>query len=76
MLETRKAWTGYLRGTSSRAVAIEALTKAQAKPWFDLTYMPKASELSNDPALRRKMDDDPVASVLKTNWGPGFPGMS
>src|SRR5216684_7920589 len=69
MQETRKAWIGYLRGTSSRAVAIDALTKAQAKPWFDLTYMPKASELSNDPALRRalrrKMDDDPVASVLK-----------
>src|SRR6266851_3749949 len=65
MLETRKAWTGYLRGTSSRAVAIEALTKAQAKPWFDLTYMPKASALTNDPALLRKMDDDPVASVLK-----------
>jgi len=67
MLATRQAWTGYLRGTSSGAVAIEALTKAQAKHWFDLTYMPKASELSNDPALRRKMDDDPVASVLKTN---------
>ncbi len=70
MLETRNAWAGYLRGNNnSRALAIDALTKAQAKPWFDLTYMPKVSELSDDPALRRalrrKMDDDPVASVLK-----------
>jgi len=65
MLETRRAWTGYLRGTNSRAVAIDALTKAQSKSWFDLTYMPKVSNLTNDPALRRKMDDDPVAAVLK-----------
>src|SRR5258707_8481328 len=27
--------------------------------------MPKVSDLTNDPALRRKMDDDPVAAVLK-----------
>jgi uncharacterized protein len=65
MLETRKAWTGYLRGTISLGLAIDALTKAQSKPWFDLTYMPKVSELTNDPALRRKMDDDPVEAVLK-----------
>jgi pimeloyl-ACP methyl ester carboxylesterase len=66
MLETRRAWTGYVRGTNSRAVAVDALTKAQSKPWFDLTYMPEASDLAdNNPALRRKMDDDPVAAVLK-----------
>jgi uncharacterized protein len=65
MLETRKAWAGYLRGTNSRAVAVDALTRAQSKPWFDLTYMPKVSELTNDPAIRRKMDDDPVAAVRK-----------
>jgi uncharacterized protein len=66
MLETRKAWMGYLRGTNSRAAAIDALTRAQSKPWFDLTFMPKASELTNDPAIRRKMDDDPEAAVRKT----------
>jgi fermentation-respiration switch protein FrsA (DUF1100 family) len=65
MLETRSAWIGYLRGTNSRAVASAALTKAQSKPWFDLTYMPKASDLTNDPALRKRMDDDPVAAVVK-----------
>jgi dipeptidyl aminopeptidase/acylaminoacyl peptidase len=65
MLETRRAWTGYLRGTNPRVLAIDALTKAQSKPWFDLTYMPKVSDLTNDPAMRRKMDDDPVAAVLK-----------
>jgi dipeptidyl aminopeptidase/acylaminoacyl peptidase len=67
MLETRKAWTGYLRGTKSRAIAVDALSKAQSKPWFDLTYMPNASNLTNNPALRRKLDDDPVAAVLKAN---------
>jgi len=65
MLETRRAWTGYLRGTNSRAAAADALAKAQSQPWFDLTYMPRVSELTNDPAIRRKMDDDPVAAVLK-----------
>jgi uncharacterized protein len=65
MLETRRAWVGYLRGTNSRAAATDSLTKAQSKPWFDLTYMPRASQLTNDPAIRRKMDDDPVAAVLK-----------
>ena len=66
MLETRRAWMGYLRGTNSRAAAAEALTKVQSKPWFDLTYMPKVSQLTNDPAIRRKMDDDPVKAVLET----------
>ena len=67
MLETRRAWIGYLRGTNSRAAAADVLTKAQSKPWFGLTYLPKASQITNDPALRRKMDDDPVAAVLKVN---------
>jgi uncharacterized protein len=67
MLETRKAWIGYLRGTNSRATALDALSKAQSKPWFDLTYLPNAASLTNNPALGRKMDDDPVAAVLKTS---------
>jgi len=67
MLETRKAWTGYLRGTNSRAIAVDALSKAQSKPWFDLTYMPNTSHLTNNAALRRKLDDDPVAAVLTAN---------
>jgi dienelactone hydrolase len=40
MLETRKAWTGYLRGTDSREVALSALRNAERKPWFDLVYLP------------------------------------
>jgi len=52
MLGTRRVWTGYLRGTNSRAAAADALAKAQSKPWFDLTYMPKVSDLTNDPAIR------------------------
>jgi uncharacterized protein len=66
MLETRKAWIGYLRGTDSRAAAADALAKAQSKPWFDLTfYMPKLSQLTEDPVLRSKMYDEPVEAVLK-----------
>jgi pimeloyl-ACP methyl ester carboxylesterase len=65
MLETRRAWMGYLRGTNSRAEAVDALTKAQSRPWFNLTYLPRAAELSDDPTIRRKMDDDAVAAVLK-----------
>ncbi|HVI07680.1 MAG TPA: alpha/beta fold hydrolase [Candidatus Binatia bacterium] len=68
MLATRAAWTGYLRGTNSRTEALEALTKAQAKPWFGLTYMPNAAELTTDPehnSYRHEMDDDPFAAAAK-----------
>jgi dipeptidyl aminopeptidase/acylaminoacyl peptidase len=65
MLETRRAWTGYVRGTNSRAAAVDALTNAQSKPWFSLTYLPRVSDLTSDPAIRREMDDDPVEAVLK-----------
>jgi uncharacterized protein len=64
MLEARSAWMGYLHGTNSRVTAADALTKAQSRPWFSLTYMPTAAQLSNNPVLRKKMDDDPVAAVL------------
>ena len=66
MLATRKAWIGYLHGKTSRDEAVEALRKAEAKPWFDIAYLPKASQLTNDPehdSNRRRLDDDPIASV-------------
>src|SRR5215470_14200928 len=66
MLDTRSTWMGYLHGTTSRTVAVDALTRAQSRPWFGLTYMPTAAQLSDNPALRRKMDDDPAAAVTKT----------
>lgn len=69
MLETRKVWIGYLHGANSRDAALEALRKAQAKPWFDLVYLPRATQLTGDPAhdpTRRKLDDDPMAAVLQT----------
>src|SRR5262249_4825407 len=43
MLDTRKAWTGYLGGTTSRAAAVDALRKAEMQPWFELAFIPKAS---------------------------------
>jgi uncharacterized protein len=68
MLAARKAWTGYLHNKNSRDVAIDALRKAEAKPWFDLVYLPRAADLTTDPehdAVRRQFDDDPVAAVRK-----------
>jgi uncharacterized protein len=66
MLEIRKAWTGYLQGTGSRAAAADALRKGETQPWFDLAFMPKASQLTTDPehnSWRREMNHDPVAAL-------------
>jgi pimeloyl-ACP methyl ester carboxylesterase len=68
MLAARKAWTGYLHGKSSRDQAVEALRKVEAKPWFDISYLPRASQLTNDPehdANRRRLDDDPIAAARR-----------
>ena len=68
MLDARKAWIGYLHGTNSRDVAVAALRESESKPWFNLAYLPKASQVTTDPehdASRKKLDDDPVAAVLK-----------
>jgi uncharacterized protein len=68
MLDARKAWIGYLHGANSRAVAVAALRKSELKPWFDLAYLPKASQVTTDPehdASRKRLDDDPLAAVLK-----------
>jgi pimeloyl-ACP methyl ester carboxylesterase len=66
MLAARKAWIGYLHSTNSRDQAVEALRNAETKPWFDLAYLPKASQLTTDPEHdmnRRRLDDDPIAAV-------------
>jgi len=68
MLESRRAWIGYLRGANSRDVALEALRKAESRPWFDFVYLPKPSQLASDPdhdPSRRRLDDDPVAAARR-----------
>jgi hypothetical protein len=40
MLETRKAWTDYLKGKASRETAVNALQKVETQPWFELAFMP------------------------------------
>ena len=68
MLAARMAWMGFLHNKNSREVAVEALRKAEAKPWFSLVYLPRAADLTADPEhdpVRRKLDDDPVAAVRK-----------
>ena len=66
MLAARKAWTRYLHRESSRDEAVEALRKAEARPWFEIAYLPKASQLTSDPEHdpnRKDLDDDPIAAV-------------
>jgi pimeloyl-ACP methyl ester carboxylesterase len=66
MLAARRVWIGYLHRKSSRDETVEALRKAEAKPWFDIAYLPKASQLTNDPEHdpdRRRLDDNPIAAV-------------
>lgn len=66
MLETRKAWNGYLTGANSRDAAVDALRKAETQSWFKFTFMPKASQLTTDSApdsMQRKMNYDPVTTV-------------
>jgi len=68
MLDTRGKWTGYLRGANSRDVALQAFRNAETRPWFDLTYMPKAEELTSDPehnSYRHEMDDDPFVAATR-----------
>jgi dipeptidyl aminopeptidase/acylaminoacyl peptidase len=68
MLETRKAWTDYLKGKASRETAVNALQKIETQPWFELAFMPKASQLTADPehnSWRKEMDEDPIAAVRK-----------
>jgi pimeloyl-ACP methyl ester carboxylesterase len=66
MLTARKAWMGYLHGNRSRDEAAEALREAEGKPWFGISYLPRASQLTNDPKHdpnRIRLDDDPLAAV-------------
>ena len=66
MLAARNAWTGYLHRKTSRDEAVATLRKAEAKPWFDIAYLPKASQLKNDSehdAVRKQLDDDPMAAA-------------
>ena len=68
MLDARKAWIDYLRGMGTRAAAVDALTKAEARPWFELAFMPKSSTLTIDPehnAWRKQMDLDLIAAVRR-----------
>jgi pimeloyl-ACP methyl ester carboxylesterase len=68
MLETRKAWSDYLHSKNSRDAALKALRNAESKPWFQLAYLPRASQLTTDPehaASRRRLDDDPLAAIQR-----------
>jgi pimeloyl-ACP methyl ester carboxylesterase len=69
MLAARNAWIEYLHRKTSRNDAVEALRKAETKPWFDIAYLPRASQLTNDPEHdpnRRRLDDDPITAVQHT----------
>jgi pimeloyl-ACP methyl ester carboxylesterase len=66
MLAARKAWIGWVRGDVPRATAVAALSKIDAKPWFDLMYLPSAADVAAhpaDPSVRAQLDDDPLAAL-------------
>lgn len=65
MLEARAAWTGYLRGTRSRAEAVAAIAKIQSQPWYQYMYMPTVAQLKgpNESTWRTQMDDNPMRAV-------------
>jgi uncharacterized protein len=67
MLEARKMWTGYLRGTNSRAQAVAAIAKIENKPWYQYMYMPTSAELKgpDQSTWVTQMDDDPLSAVKK-----------
>lgn len=68
MLAARKAWSDYMHGTTSRAVAASALREIETQPWFELAFLPRASDLPTDlrnNRWRKEMDTDPVAAIRK-----------
>jgi uncharacterized protein len=68
MLKSRRTWVAYLNGTASRAEALDAIQRAEAQPWFDLAFLPRASNLTTDPgnsAARKEMAYDPIAALRK-----------
>ncbi len=67
MLKARTLWTGYLRGTNSRAAAVAAISRIENQPWYQYMYMPTVSQLRG-PATSTwltQMDDTPMAAVEK-----------
>jgi uncharacterized protein len=70
MLAARKAWADYMHGTTTRESAAAALQYAETQPWFQLSFLPKATELPpyrENNSWSRKMDTDPVVAVRKLN---------
>ena len=67
MLEARKMWTGYLRGTNSRAEAVSAIARIETKAWYRFMYMPTVAQLKGPTESEwvHQMDDDPMVAVKK-----------
>ncbi len=69
MMAARKAWTGYLRGTNSRADAVAAIAKIEKRPWYQYMYMPTVAQLKgpSQSTWRTQMDDDPMKIVERVH---------
>lgn len=65
MLEARRMWSGYLRGTNTRAQAVAAIANIQNEPWYQYMYMPTVAQLKGpaESTWRTQMDDDPLMAV-------------
>ncbi len=62
-IDVRHVWEGFLRGRIPCKTALAAIKRVQARPWFDLEFMPDADEFAHEPvnkAWKRDMDYDPI----------------
>jgi pimeloyl-ACP methyl ester carboxylesterase len=62
-VRTRATIAAYYRGESDRAAAQEALDAALPRPWFNLTYLPRALTDPTTSRWPREMANDPLATL-------------
>ena len=64
-VRTRDIIGAYYRGETDRAAAQEALDAALPRPWFNLTYLPRALTDPKTSRWPREMANDPLATIGK-----------
>lgn len=62
-VRTRATIAAYYRGETDRAAAQEALDAALPRPWFNLTYLPRALTDPKTSRWPREMANDPLATI-------------
>jgi dipeptidyl aminopeptidase/acylaminoacyl peptidase len=62
-VRTRATLAAYYRGEIDRAAAQEALDAALPRPWFELTYLPRALTDPKTSRWPKEMANDPLATI-------------